>query len=341
MKYSPLGPSAGLPSSRVIPKNTSAKHNNTSALFPAGLPNYGKATFSFNTSRLGTPIGKGRHGEVFVARWSPLLSTLVKRLQHGVDVSAPFMGARVVVKVSRGPVNKDSYMVWLYDCMRELYVHQFLASRRCKRFGPDGKYEACVRDFIPPLYAGGVFREKTSEAPVFVIVMGIGDGAHPTQFLTADMYLGFEKAACAMWLHGVLHADLHEQNILWDAVRKRATIIDFGFAIMLPQHLTKAIETSLAAAIDAKARSLGEIFRPKSPFHVPGLLDHSNGVLKGRDYSWYHANSTSLTHMFSRVIDVANLPARRQALWAARANRPTSARRPLTIGQLFKLGRLK
>lgn len=319
--YSPFGLSAGALSSRVISKNTPAKrNNNTEALFPRELPNYRKATFPFNTTWLGDVAGQGKEGTVFVTQWSARLANLVTKLLHGVEVKAPPMGTPVVVKVSKGPVNNTSNTEWLYDRLRELHVHQFLASRRCKRFGPGGKYEACVREFIPPLYAGGVFKEKNSKTLSFVIVMGKGEGVHPTGMLTADMYLGIEKAVCAMWLNGVLHADLHKNNILWDPLRNKATIIDFGFAVVLPDQVTKDIKMNLAAAILAKVRSLGEIFRPSSPFHVPGLLAHSNGVLKGRRYGWYHANTTSLTHMFSRVINIASVPVKRQALWAGPAS---------------------
>lgn len=287
--------------------------------------------YPFTWSELGKKVGGGANGVIYRTTITPGLQEMAKSLRFGISPRLPEYGTEVLIKVSEVPSNPKNqnyaleYQEWLEDNLGELGIHNYLLQCGCTRLGSE--YETCVSDFIPPLYAGG--RVQFGRTPYFMTIMGHVPGAHPHSGpLTQEMYLGIEKAACSMWVNGVLHSDLHTGNILWDARRRRPYIIDFGLGVLVPDQLKREIRKQVRGAINAGVRSLGEIFRPDSDWFVDGLIKHVDGIMMHRRYKKYHSNMSSMLFMYSRTKNTAGMGSARRKLWMrARVNSTAAPKR--------------
>lgn len=63
-----------------------------------------------------------------------------------------------------------------------------------------------------------------------------------------------EKAVLTMWYAGVIHSDLHADNVLMDPTTKAVTIIDFGFAKVLPDTVRTQLRQKIAPVVNALRR---------------------------------------------------------------------------------------
>lgn len=137
--------------------------------------------------------------------------------------------SKVLVKVTTIPMGKREV-----DVMRHI--------RKARTVRPDcrrGKALVPARH-IPVVYAYG------SVGNQFVIVMEFVEGVPLSNILpTQDQKRMFERAVLSIWAAGVVHADLHFNNVIMQ--KKRAVIIDFGMAVVLPDRLAAKLRTKLCS----------------------------------------------------------------------------------------------
>jgi hypothetical protein len=171
----------------------------------------------------------------------------------------------------------------------------------------------------------------------------------PAGPLTSSVYLAVERAVALMWLNGVVHADFHKGNTMYDAATGRVTIIDFGQGVGLPRPLREKLLQAIVPAIAKGVRSLGELWDDaggKSPFGV-GLQAYTNRVRYTRDRApWYNPDGHALKQLFKLLPrhERAAVQLKRPALWgvatqAAQPTQPTQAApfRPTQVQQTSAL----
>lgn len=269
---------------------------------------------------LGTQIGTGAYGVAFSSKYSRELYGVLGALTHTITAQRgmPRVGAGVVVKLSVYNAKKN-YEQWLHGCLREAAVHKLasdLPSIRLKS----------VRDVnpaahVPAFYLAGLFEDPYTGASIFVTVMSLAPGVSigkwlKTHALDVGTFLKVERAAASLWLGGIVHADLHEDNVMYDG--QRVTIIDFGFAVVLTEEQTRRVQAVVLASFVKDALALNE-----------NTLGHVNRVQAGRGAPWYHDDNSLLADLREKLsVDAATLQAERRRLWGFKA--------PRTLASMFR-----
>lgn len=280
---------------------------------------------------LGTKLGRGAYGICYKTRMNPTvmgkLAEVRDAMEHMVMESKPRGNTTrdIAIKITTMPVprygtNKTQERNnWLHNCVRENLVHQFLSKTLCQPV-PGCTRGLCVKDHIAKFYYSGLISDPMTNRLHYITVMDVAPGEPLSTFngMTLDMYLAVERAACTLWVNGIAHADLHGGNILYDAHRAHATIIDFGFAVqLLPVHNLQ-IATRISQGIRDGVRSLAELFRPpsRSVYGSYNLQGYMNRVLHSRRIAWYYPNS-SMTMLYGNVsfVNRLALPHQRRVLW--------------------------
>jgi hypothetical protein len=223
-------------------------------------------------------IANGNFGTVFALeceRWPRLREWLSS---HGTNVvaaaahSSSLHAARpgeaqgedgsngVAVKVQALPND-----AWERDAVCEDRVHHF-ASRMDQRF-PDGTtVRGC--DTVPVFSIGATTRPSgragTGTAFRITLMERLTDAtrlgrliAQRSPLLSADTYWSLERATCALWMQGIAHSDLHDDNVLVlpdGSVR----LVDFGMAAVMPRNLRVGMRAALAARSGQERRQAPE-----------------------------------------------------------------------------------
>lgn len=281
------------------------------------------------SSWLGKKLGEGAYGIAFVTPMTPANHTrilhLANAVRHLVYTGVPAPGARVVIKVATA-ARADRQ--WVGECVRESLVHRWLADRDrptppvpgC----PAGKTAESSR-YVPRFYFAGLVPDAGNGKPAFVAVMDQAAGMPLDAYLerhapTAQLYVDLERAACALWLAGVVHADLHRGNVMYDPASQKLSVLDFGMAVVLPPTHRRAIAQSLSTAIGADVASLGEIFLKTSTHGVHNMQNYLNRVMFTRRFSWFNPDYVATKRMFQRLGrgEQARVPQLRRAVWGYR-----------------------
>lgn len=219
--------------------------------------------------------------------------------------------------------------------LRQMATHQFLSTVPPCVLVPNMTKPLCPA--LPRFYFGGVLHHERKDYGITVMdyvpgkpLMAYTTGQHP---FTAKVYVAVERAAAALWVNGIIHGDLHRKNILYDALGSKARIIDFSFAVVLPEDYRNEIRESLGRAVSAGVRSLGEIFvASESRYGVPGLQKYINRIQAGRQLTWFNADYVSLKYLFNKLsLEERRLvPETRKAAWGAATPTPAPSTRKRT-----------
>ena len=104
---------------------------------------------------------------------------------------------------------------------------------------------------------------------------------------------------------GVVHCDLHPGNIIYDPEKGRVTVIDFGFAVKLPDSL-----------INSLRRTASVLDEPELVWHARALDRYASTVTRMRGaYAWLNSDGLLLKALHERLADVGGVPAARLAVW--------------------------
>lgn len=282
-------------------------------------------------------LGGGLYGEVFrVVVTPPLFAYLVRLAMEGsfrVVDRLPCLGETVAIKVQTFGLDDEDE---LEIAVREAAVHQLVSGVK-KGPAVSGRCVSLTSPRVPPFYmsAGAVMPSK--DKVQVVTVMGSVAGAPVMSEAgwrvqapkTAEMYVAVEKAVAALWMAGVAHADLHMGNVLYDAATKNATVIDFGYAVELPDAARAALPKALGSAIERGAASLSAAWRPKKEGGV-GLRLYMNAVLAQRGWKEYNPDDRGLEWLWTQLppTERTRVPVVRRRAWGCAASGTQRARSP-------------
>ena len=236
----------------------------------------------------GKQIGKGAYGVVYSLKTLPaVVEKLQNLLQHGkyrVGSTMPRVGDTVVIKIAK-PQGKTFFE----DSIKENIVHQKLSSSSGSIVC--GKP---VRASVPGFYFSAY------DGVNYITVMSMARGMDARKYITkyrpsARGYVKLEKAIASMWLAGYLHGDFHTGNWLADEYGN-VEILDFGFAVVLPQALKDKLSSTIQSAIQSGAKSLSTLGTPL------GVEAYSNRIMSTRGYTdWKHSDFRALAAEYNRL----------------------------------------
>ena len=276
---------------------------------------------------LGRALKEGSYGKPYLTTVDTTvfreLRTLYSaaRFRQTTGNGFPALGQRIIIKLS---VQKptDPFNDWALENSREIAVHKFLqSSPKCHTL-PGCSVPLCGPR-VPRLYFGGMVRNNDGKQYFFTVMdlaPGIDLGDAVRRGFNAELYLKVERALCEMWGQGLVHGDTHKGNLMYDAASGRVTIIDFGFAMVLPASATAELRAGMGAAAVAGVRSMGELWRSSQRSKVGmSVQGYINRVQHSRGNPWYNPDGHSMTALYSRLsaAEMARVPALRRAMWGA------------------------
>ena len=232
----------------------------------------------------------GGRGSVFIfdSTVVPALNVLklqARRNGNFVDTGAPQRGQRVVVKVTS--ILPDDWRdggfeppSWL---LREAQIQAYLTTAGCKIAEDGVRY--CADEVVPRLYWSGFFPRDN----VQVMVMEGIDGKTLSKTLDVakrdvarSVYAKVEHAVFTLWAFGIVHGDLHWQNVMVSR-EGQVKIVDFGFAL-LADKLARFPTPDARTMRSAKYHRLVDTLSDVTMLH--------------RGYPRYNPNTKSLKHLF-------------------------------------------
>lgn len=140
---------------------------------------------------------------------------------------------------------RESYMLRYLHSPLSLKLAKKVAAR-CRGIG--SIHARSIRDHIPKLYASGAVGRNT-----FVLVEKFEEGRSWSSLSKehrASLLPQYEKVLLGLWLTGVVHGDLHDNNVHVVDGGKKLVMLDFGFAFKLPKALFKELVRRLCTNPD-------------------------------------------------------------------------------------------
>lgn len=281
---------------------------------------------------LGKRLDAGGFGTAFLTTVTPAVMDKLREVRQAMtyDVfkSFPAIGETVIIKVAKQP--NEPLDLFVRDNLKEASVHDFLANSRCVGL-PGFSKPLCAAKHVPRLYFCGLVRNETNKRFVYLTVMALAPGVNMNKHLetspmTADLYVNIERATCAMWVNGLVHADMHKGNVMYDAATRTINIIDFGFGVLLPDDKTQIVRKAIIQGVADGVRSLGELWRDSSRSKIgTGLQAYTNRIIFTRKSTrpnawmdpWYNPDGGALMRLYGLLspADRAQVPALRRAAW--------------------------
>lgn len=284
---------------------------------------------------LGPQIAKGAYGTAYRTSVTPqvhaALETIRKAMSNGVFIAMPPVGSTVVIKVAeqKGPLPQ-----FVKDSVKENTVHAHLATSQCTSVGPGFSKGLCASAYVPKMYFSGLVIKAGAKKYVYLTVMALARGTTVDKYLgrgggklTPQFYVKMERAICTMWAAGLVHADLHMSNIMYDPANSGTfTIIDFGFGVVLPDALRQRVVKAMAEGVARGSRSMGELWRSGDRSRIgTDLQAYTNRVISTRkaaqgwnlSRTWYNPDGKSVMAAYNKLSPSARaaVPLMRQKLW--------------------------
>lgn len=292
--------------------------------------------------RLEAIKGGGAYGLAFsLAYGGRVQQALEEILDQGsakVFAKRPAPGQTVVVKISQdssrdpGVISQDGADVrrvlglndeFKQSCVREAVLHRYLDGAGCVTLRGT-RNAVCVDRVVPDFFWSAMVVDLMSGRRHYVTVMSQAPGAPVRgmrQRYSAQVFLAVERAIASLWIHGVVHADFHDQNMFYDAASGRVTVIDFGFGLRLPAAVSARIRETIPGAIAAGVSTLGELWQPASRskfgLDIQAYANRVQATRTGLKTVWYNPESRALRVLYAMLPDAerARVPALRQDLW--------------------------
>jgi serine/threonine protein kinase len=315
-----LSPGPGQPESHRIPKRILQRKT---PLRVEAIPDaqetarmkIDKPGVGFDPTPYGERIGGGVYGRIYRCRVTKNFMEDLKRAFNagGVKVfeSFPAIGSFVMVKVVRQKKNTPD-KEFFEESAHENTVHSKLATMRCS-----SSNLACISNFVPEFYVSFVSKlNKTHECITLMGSAGVTT-IRKMKGISAEFYARAEQAVCALWLAGYIHGDLHLENIMTDD-KGNVKLIDFGFAAKMPESFVTFISQGVKQMIQSGSdTSLGDLWTEGKMNGTQTVVDYSNRLMKGRDYTWYNPDYKSLRGIYNNIPRGGKklLPGIRSKLW--------------------------
>lgn len=260
---------------------------------------------------LRVPLGKGAYGAVYRVAVTPerlqYLSYLADQGSFRQVDRLPAVGDTVAIKVQSYRVSpKSAHRMAI--AVREAALHRRLAgiARRGDRVRVS---DGCATAGPPPIPAffmsAGVLgpegRDGRHEVRILTVMGHVaGKPLNAVAGWTAEVFVAVERALVSLWLAGVAHADVHRGNVMYDPVSGKATIIDFGFGVLLPEATRVELAGLVGAMVERGVKSLGEAWAPVSKGGA-GLRRFTNRIQAMRGQDGYGPDNRGLAKMYNRL----------------------------------------
>ena len=317
-----LSPGPGQPESRKIPTRilkriTPLRVETIPDARETARMKIDKQGVQFDPSPYGGRVGGGVYGKIYRCRVTKNFMEDLKRAFNagGVKVfeSFPAIGSFVIVKVVKQKKNITD-KEFFEESAHENTVHSKLATMRCR--SPD---LACISNFVPEFYVSFVTRvEGYQECITLMGSAGMATVAQSRKTgVSAEFYARAEKAVCALWLAGYIHGDLHLENIMTDD-KGDVKLIDFGFAAKMPETFVTFISRGVKQMVQSGSnKSFGDLWTEGKMNGTHTVVEYSNRLMKGRDYTWYNPDYKSLRRIYNDIHKGGTklLPGIRSKLW--------------------------
>ena len=167
-------------------------------------------------------------------------------------------------------------------------------------------------DVVPKFYFSGARQsedgtmwyitvmEKAPGQTLRALLAQRGDGR-----LSAKEYVLVERAVVKMWLLGVVHADLHMSNIMFEPNGGIVTVLDFGFAVPLPEDVIRKLRKNCGVLAGADA---DVVYEGLHPYVASTIKRRMNGIRS------FNSDGDLLKRLKGLVRDVGAIHLARQAL---------------------------
>lgn len=307
---------------------------------------------SWIAQRLAVASTAGTYGQVFLLNVDrgvhDTLTALRPALKQRIDgVALPRAGGRLAVKIQ--------VIGSARNANREAHLHRYLAASRTPIvIKPDQCAQPGVSvtpsEHVPVFYFAGIVpldcltHTEAQRVPILqakrnVHITVMQDLSTVAQTLDSvlearqPMYLGaieyasIERAAAALWLAGVYHADLHSGNIL--VAHQHAYIIDFGFAVAMTGAQRQRVGAAVASMFEGVtlANVYDNVDRVDAQRHVDqtimGRWTNHHGRRARGGYPRYYADKTLLQHYYSMVQQKSLVIPARKSLWKCLERAPS------------------
>lgn len=285
--------------SRPVPNATLRMRNyefalrNSTNVFNAAVAAAPLVTHGKFAAWLGHRLGTGTYGTAFRTTYGRELYSVLAALKHTVTCKRgmPRFGSNVVVKLSMYDI-KTPYEQWLHGCIREAAVHKLASELPPVKLRGIATVDAARH--VPALFVGGLFEDPRTGAAIFVTVMAQAPGVPLKKWmaehaLDLPMFLKIERAVTSLWLSGIVHADLHPDNVMTDG--RVVNIIDFGFAVVLSEAQTARLQTLVVKALQ----------RRLAPTLNSNTLGYVDSVQAGRGAPFYHDDVALLSNLQKKL----------------------------------------
>ena len=245
-----------------------------------------------------TPFAKGAYGRLFIAKFS-----------KGYDASKLLSLNNIVGTPGGIPPGKNM-------ALKIQKIRNVGDIRNCER---EARVQLHVNTKAPTVSPKLYFSGYSKRLAAQVTIMEGVDGRPMARanHISAKQFLALEAQVIRMWMAGVVHADLHSNNIIIDSAGV-PRIIDYGRAIVVPESLRPKVP------IAASKRN----FQDK-------LQKYTNAVVIGRrakndDYAAFqgylptnHAQYSSDVQALRRIFkDVLETGARKRLVEGAHVKKP-------------------
>lgn len=276
-------------------------------------------------------LSSGKYGRVYklsINKTAGKIKPIRNMLTNVVETDRVPQSGTFVVKV--GTQGKSDWPEFVRDNVHESQAHKHLTTR-CVSLKCAAR-QICAKDISPKFYFAGA----DPSARIFVTFMEFVSGETLFNYLgrrpmTAVTYLVIEKAIVTMWLTGIVHGDLHEDNIMISPNGTKAWIIDFGFAVVLPSNRMEALKRVMDDVPNVSNSLANSVWYAKN-----ALQGYVNSVLAvHRRMNWYNADGKLLKGLYLRVPagQRAQIKTLRRKLWGCKP-KPGLVRR--CVGKLLK-----
>lgn len=284
-------------------------------------------------------IGEGAYGAAYRVKVDDAALAYFKALAekgtYRVVDSMPAKGKDVIVKVQRP---RPGRRLNFTNLVHESTVH-VQAAKTCHYSGVAcSTKNYCLSDFVPRFYLSAYVASQDKYVTVMAQAPGkpVWEATRQEREVSLDVYLRIERALALMWAAGILHTDIHTNNMLWDAKTKWLTIIDFGLSIAIPEHMREGIVVAISFLIEHGTPSLGDVWDMPlwygSEYERPRrVTNYANAVKAGLDTSLYYPDGKVLQYLYNKLSteDKRRLPDMRRKLWGCKKAVTTPPSPPL------------
>lgn len=256
--------------------------------------------------RIGSPSAMGQVFTMSPADATEVFSKAVSSVTAGSLLDVPRGAGAVVVKLTPFTARYFDWEDFMDANVRETHAHMHLASGG--KYGGPGMTPpppGCdPSSVVPAFYAAGV----DTRHGVFITVMeAVGpnpvtlyDHLRAARFRASpELYVRVEHAVVLLWLAGVAHGDLHENNVLVVPGTGVVKVIDFGFAVKLPHPLMRHVRGSLHSVMGRD--TLRTLWRDRRPDGKYAMGNYVNTALAHRGYQSYNPDKHLLDRLYSYV----------------------------------------